>query len=161
MHKRDKSIESLDLNYDRIDSLNDRIVEITEHEQQEQQQQQQRQSCNEKQSIVLSCIAFIIIDFAATSSFVVASSSSSPVCTRFFCLYMRVFVLNFISYYHIPMGCAIAYAHAHTQHKINDLTKSCRSSNRKQSKTIPKANRGERKKHTAQERNVKIHGTHE
>lgn len=41
MHKRDKSIESLDLNYDQIDSLNDRIIEIAEHKQQKQQQQQQ------------------------------------------------------------------------------------------------------------------------
>lgn len=51
------------------------------------------------------------------------------------CAPASLFFFFFSLYHRIPMGCADAYAHTAHTHKINDLTKSCRSSNRKQNQT--------------------------
>lgn len=134
VYKRDKSIESFDLNYDRIDSLNDRIIEIAEHttaaaatatRAATPPTSTSQKSCYTVR-FVSCCLMFVTsFAFAATSSFVVAYSSS--LCTRFSFFFLLFF--PFVSSHSKGVrGCAHAqYAYTH---KINDLTKSCRSSNR-------------------------------
>lgn len=116
-HEWNKSIESFDLNYDRIDSLNDRIIEIAEHTAAAVTTATTPTSCPKRAATSNDCF---MLSFAFLSSLFLLPHRLSLCRVSVIPLYTR--------FSFVPFHCMIAFrwgarmcAHAHTLKHIKSM----------------------------------------